>query len=59
MEEALAPQRDDVTTDRQGGRNLVIAEALGRGQDDAGAQYLKVWQRILASETLEAPAFVP
>jgi hypothetical protein len=58
-EEAFAPQGDDVTADGQRGRNLVIAEALGRSQDDAGAQYLKVWQRILAGETLEASAFVP
>jgi hypothetical protein len=37
IEEAFAPQADDVPADGQRGRNLVIAEALGRGQDDAGA----------------------
>jgi hypothetical protein len=59
IEEAFAPQADDVSADGQRGRNLVIAEALGRGQHDAGAEHLTVWQRILAGETLEAPAFVP
>jgi hypothetical protein len=37
IEEALAPQADDVAADGQRGRNLVIAEAFGRGQDNAGA----------------------
>ena len=59
IEEAFAPQADDVAADGERGRNLVSAEALGRGQDDAGAEHLKVWQRILTGETLKAPAFVP
>jgi hypothetical protein len=59
VEEALAPQADDVAADGQRGRNLVIAVTLGRGQDDVRAQHLKVWQRILAGTALEGQTFVP
>jgi len=59
IEEALAPQADDVAADGQCGSVLVIPEALGRGQHDARANHLKVWQRILAGETLEGAAFFP
>jgi hypothetical protein len=57
IEEALAPQTDDVSPDGQRRRNLVIAAALGRRQDDERSEHLKVRQRILAGATLEGLAF--
>ena len=58
IEEALAPQADHVASGGEGGRILVRAVAVGRGQDDARPQYAKIWQRILASAVLEDLAFI-
>ena len=57
IEEPLAPQANDVASDREGGGNLVIAAALSGGQDNERPEHLTIWQRILAGAALESLAF--
>jgi hypothetical protein len=46
MEEALAPEADDIAPDGEGGGDVVIGMALGGQEDHVGPHHLKVRQRI-------------
>src|SRR6266566_2130360 len=53
LEESLAPQTDDIASDGERRRDLVIGVALRGQQDHSGPNHLKIWQRILADPTLQ------
>jgi hypothetical protein len=59
VEEAFAPQANNVASDGESGGDGVIGPTFGGVQDDAGAQNLKIWQRIPASPFLEDLALAP
>src|ERR1700674_2062981 len=56
LEESLAPETDDITSDGEGGCDLIIGATLRRQQDHARSHDLKIWQRILARSTLQGIA---
>src|SRR5712691_3042434 len=59
MEEAFAPETDDVASDRERGGDRVVGPPLGGKQDHLGPQDGKIRQRILPGATLQRLLFVP
>ncbi len=53
LEESLAPETDDITSDGEGRCDLLIGATLRRQQDHARSHHLNIWQRILAHPTLQ------
>jgi len=57
MEESFAPQAHHIATNGERGGDLVVGMPRGGEQDHLGAQYLEIWQRILARAILQNLAF--
>jgi hypothetical protein len=58
VEEALAPEADDIATNGERGGDFIIRVALGGQEDHVRPDDLKIRQRIFARTTFQDLSFV-